>query len=275
MVNKGVILLHNLALGQYCPCNSIIHRLDPRTKFLTLIPLILATTFLKTAASRNIFIIVGLFFFLAFLVGLSKVPVTLFLRQLRPFIWIVGVTFILHAFLTDDTVGLKIPVIGFNIAYEGLYLGLFFGLRLLLIISFSLVLMFTTAPAEMTNGIEKLLRPLKRIGWKTDKYALMLGITLRFIPVLFEEGDRIRKAQISRGAHFEGSIYSRMHSLASIVIPLFISVFKRAEVLALALEARGYPGKGNRTYYRDLRLKLADLGAFFIVFIITSGVFLL
>lgn len=266
-----MILFNNLTLGQYYPCNSFIHRLDPRTKFLSLIPIILAAT-----ATRNIFILVGLFLFLAILVGLSKVPVAIFLRQIRLFIWIVGITFILHAFLTTGGTELvKIPFAGLKITSYGLYSGLFFGLRLLLIISFSLVMMFTTAPTEMTDGIEKMLRPLKRIGWQTDKYALMLGITLRFIPILFEEGDRIRKAQISRGAHFEGSIYSRMHSLASIVIPLFISVFKRADVLALALEARGYPGRGNRTYYRDLRFKLADLVAFIIVFVITTGVFLL
>jgi len=135
--------------------------------------------------------------------------------------------------------------------------------------------MFTTAPSEMTDGIEKMLRPLKRIGWQTDKYALMLGITLRFIPVLFEEGERIRKAQVSRGAHFGGKLRSKMHGLASIVVPLFISVFKRADVLALALEARGYPGKGNRTYFEDLRFRLGDVYAFVIVFVITGGAFLL
>ena len=170
-INKGVILLHNLTLGQYYPCNSFIHRLDPRTKFLTLIPIILAAT-----ATRNIFILAGLFLFLAILVGLSEVPVAMFLRQIRLFIWIVGITFILHAFLTTEgTVLVRIPFAGWKVTSYGLYSGLFFGLRLLLIISFSLVLMFTTAPTEMTNGIEKMLRPLKRIGWQTDKYALMLG----------------------------------------------------------------------------------------------------
>ena len=269
-VIKGGILLQNLTLGQYYPSKSLIHRLDPRTKLLTLLPIIIAIT-----VRQDFIILSGLLLFIVVLVGLSKVPAVLFLRQLRVFIWIVAITFLIHAFITQGTAVARIPVLGFGITSEGLIAGFYFGFRLLLVLSFSVLLMFTTAPTEFTDGMEKLLRPLNRVGLNTDKYAIMLGITLRFIPILFEEGERIRKAQRARGAHFGGSLIAKVRSLASIVLPLFISVFKRADALALALEARGFPSVGKRTYFKELRFHAADAGAFFVVFVITSGVFLL
>ncbi|GAF85303.1 unnamed protein product, partial [marine sediment metagenome] len=211
----------------------------------------------------------------AVLVWVSRVPVMLFLRQIKPFVWLMAVTVILHLFLTEGTTLYRLPYTGLTISREGVSLGLFFSLRLLLLIALSLVLMFTTAPTDMTDGFEDLLRPLRRIGVPTDRYALMLGISFRFIPILFEEADRIQKAQVSRGAHFGGNIISRMYNVASVVIPLFISVFHRAEALSLALEARGFTTGVRRTYYRELHFRRADIFAFFIVSIITAGVFIL
>ena len=263
-------MFQNITLGQYFPGNSLIHRLDPRTKFLTLIPIIIAVSL-----SRNVLILSGLLLFLTVIVTLSEVPVVQFLRQLRFFIWIVVFTMLIHPFVGGGEELLNLPLLGLSITSEGLYRGLFFGLRLLLLVSFSVLLMLTTSPSDLTDGIETLLRPLNRIGIQSGKFALMLGITLRFIPVLFEEGDRIRKAQTARGAQFEGSLRSRIHSLASIVIPLFISVINRSETLALALEIRGFSASRNRTYYNELKFQTADAGAFAVVLVIVSGVFLL
>jgi len=127
----------------------------------------------------------------------------------------------------------------------------------------------------MTDGLEKLLRPLKKIGLNPDRFAVMLGITLRFIPVLCEAGERIKKAQTARGVHFDGKIVSKVKNLAAVVIPMFISVFNRADSLAMALEARGYPGRGSRTYYNDLKYKTIDVFAAVIVVSIAWGTILL
>ena len=131
--------------------------------------------------------------------------------------------------------------------------------------------MFTTAPTDITDGFEKLLRPLQRLGVPSDRFAMMFGISFRFIPILFEEADRIQKAQIARGADFYGGILPRVRALAAVVVPLFISVFHRANALALALEARGYNSGVRRTYYRDLRLRKSDAVALFTVLLISLG----
>lgn len=268
--SRGVILLQNLTLGQYCPRKSLIHRLDPRTKFLTLIPIVIAVTLGQNFLTHLSFLV-----FLMVVIRLSKIPFAHFFRQLRIFFWIIIFTFFLHSFFGEGNPIFQIPIVGFSVTEEGVSKGLFFGLRLLLLISFSILVMLTTPPTDMTDGLEKLLRPLRKTGLKPDRFALMLGITLRFIPVLFEESDRIRKAQAARGVHFEGKIVSRIRNLASLVIPMFISVFNRADALAFALEARGYPGSGSRTYYNDLKFKTSDIIAAVTVISIASGTYLL
>ncbi|MFC1513580.1 energy-coupling factor transporter transmembrane component T family protein [candidate division KSB1 bacterium] len=263
-------MFQNLTLGQYYPANSFIHKLDPRTKFLTLVPIIVIITIVK-----NIFPLIAVFASLLLLIWMTKVPLSMYFRQVKIFLYVVIITFLFHIFLTEGNVLFSIPFVGWNITSEGLYLGAFFGSRLLLMVLFSLILMLTTMPTDLTDGIQKLFRPLKKIGFQTDKFALMLGITIRFIPILFEEAERIKKAQISRGATFEGGWYSKLQSLASIIIPLFISVFKRADALALALDARGYPGKHERTYFNDSAFRTPDLIAFVFVGFVAGGVIIL
>lgn len=261
--------MNNLTLGQYYACDSLIHRLDPRTKFITLVLLIVTIT-----VQHELYVLIGLFGFFSVIMGLSRVPPPVFFRQLRLFILIITLTFVLHAFITSGTAIFIVPLLGLDVTHEGISVGFYFGFRLFLAIAYSILFMFTTTPAQMTDGMEKLLRPLKKIGLHVDSYALMLGITLRFIPVLFEESDRIRKAQLARGARFEGSLASKLYALKSVVIPLFISVFKRADTLTRALEARGFPGK-KRTYYKDLRFSFGDTFAFIVVFLISAGAFVL
>ena len=258
-------MLHNFTLGQYYPETSLIHRLDPRTKFLTLLLLLCAVT-----VNQKPVILAGQFVILGVLIRLSRVPIVLYIRQLKPFIWLLGITIILHAFLREGTEVVNIPVINLTMTYEGIHLGIFFGLRLFVLIALSIILMFTTAPTDMADGFEKLLRPLNRFGLSTHQYALMLGISFRFIPILFDEADRIQKAQIARGADFSGNLVSRIKNTASVVIPLFISVFHRANALALALEARGFSNNRQRTYFRDLRFKRADWFSFICVIAITT-----
>ena len=185
--------MNNLTLGQYYACGSLIHRLDPRTKFITLVLLVVTIM-----VHHDLYVLIGLLGFFAVIMGLSRVPVEVFFRQLKLFVLIITLTFVLHAFITSGTVIFIVPFLGFDITQEGISVGFYFGFRLFLAISYSILFMFTTAPAEMTDGMGKLLRPLKKIGINVDSYALMLGITLRFIPVLFEESDRIRNAQIAR-----------------------------------------------------------------------------
>lgn len=263
-------MFQNLALGQYCPRKSLIHRLDPRTKFLSMIPIVIAIT-----VGRNFLTLLGFLVFLSIVIRLTNVPFAHFFRQLKIFVWIVIFTFFLHSFFGEGNPIFQIPLVGFAVTEDGVSKGLFFGLRLLLMISFSVIVMLTTSPTDMTDGLEKLLRPLKKAGLQPDRFALMLGITLRFIPVLFEESDRIKKAQTARGVHFDGKIVSRVKNLASVVIPMFISVFNRADSLAMALEARGYPGSGSRTYYNDLQYTTYDIFAAVIVLCISTGAFLL
>jgi len=262
-------LLQNLTLGQYCPGGSPVHRLDPRTKVLALIPVIVGITVKSSPVLLG-----GYSLFLAVLVLLSRVPFRLFVRQVKPFLWLIGLTLVLHALLTKGSVLFHLPVAGLAVSREGVYYGFLFGLRLLLLIAFSLLLMFTTAPTEMTDGIEKLMRPLKRIGLPADRYTLMLGISFRFIPILFEEAERIQKAQNARGADFEGNIIARIHHIGAVVIPLFISVFSRADALALALEARGFTIGVRRTHYHEMHFRLPDGIACIIVAALTTGVFL-
>ncbi len=262
--------MNNLTLGQYFTSDSPIHRLDPRTKLIALIPLIIILT-----VRRELFVLFGFLGFFLLLLALSRVPVAHFFRQLTFFLLIIGLTFILHSFIASGTVLFTIPVVGFDVTSEGVSIGFYFGFRLFIAISFSVLFMLTTAPMELTDGLEKMLRPLKKMGLNIDSYALMLGITLRFIPVLLEEGNRISKAQIARGAQLEGKLFARIHALSSVVIPLFISVFKRADTLAHALEVRGFPGSNARTYYKELRFRRRDITAFIVVFGISAGAFVL
>ena len=252
--------MHSLTLGQYYHCNSVIHRLDPRTKILTLIPMLIVLTMRQTGAVVGI--LAGM---LVFVLLLSRIPVQIVVKQMKFFLWLAVLTIIVHSFTTPGTVIYTIPFVKSTLSREGVINGLYFGLRLLLMVAFSVIVLLTTAPADLTDGVEKLLRPLRRIGIKADAVGLVFSIAMRFVPVLYEEGERIRLAQMARGAQFDGPVRVRLKAVASLVIPLFISVFKRAEALSYALQARGYPGSGNRTYYRDARFALSDGAAFFIV----------
>ena len=256
-------MIRDITLGQYYAGESVIHRLDPRIKIIGTI-LFIAELFI-------VHDFIGFAFCgaaLAIIVGVSKVPPSFILRGLKPILLIIIFTFCLNIFMVDGRV---IWQWGFlKITVEGLYTAAFMGLRLVLLIIGSSLLTLTTKPISLTDAIERLLRPLNRIGVPTHEIAMMMSIALRFIPTLLEETDKIMKAQQARGADFEsGNILSRAKSLIPILVPLFVSAFRIAQDLAMAMEARCYRGGKGRTRMHEMKFAGRDVAA-----MITLGVFL-
>lgn len=245
-------MIRDITLGQYYPGSSWIHRLDPRVKilgtFVFLISLFLVQDF-------GGFIIAGVF--LALCVAVAKVPVSFMLRGLKPIFIILLFTFTINMFMTRGTVLFSIGFL--SITREGVYNAVFMALRLVLLIMGSSVLTLTTKPISLTDGIEKLLKPFRKMGVPAHELAMMMTIALRFIPTLLEETDKIMKAQMARGADFEsGNLLQRAKALIPLLVPLFISAFRIASDLAMAMEARCYHGGDTRTRMNGMRLSKRD-----------------
>lgn len=239
-------MLTDITLGQYYPGNSCIHRLDPRTKILAVL-FYMVMVFLA-ASPLSYGILIG---FIVLGTALAKLPAGLLLRSIKPLWIIILLTMVIH-FITDP--GEVLWQWKFlTITKEGIVLGVKMSLRLVLLLLVSSLMTFTTSPIVLTDGIESLLRPFKKIGVPAHELAMMMTIALRFIPTLLEETDRIMKAQMSRGADFSsGNIMKRAKNMLPILIPLFISSFRRADELALAMEARCYRGGEGRTRMHEL-----------------------
>lgn len=254
-------MLRDITIGQYYPVDSMIHRLDPRVKILA--------TFIYIAALFIVkhFIAYGyVFFFLAGTILLSKVPFKYIIRGLKPLFIIIILTFAMNMFMTKGEIIYEIGPL--DITREGLRQAVFMGLRLILLIIGTSILTLTTSPIQLTDGIEKLLNPFKKIGVPAHELAMMMTIALRFIPTLLEETDKIMKAQMARGADFEsGNIIKRGKSLVPLLVPLFISAFRRADELAMAMEARCYRGGINRTRMKELSFHGRDFIASLITLI--------
>lgn len=243
----------SITLGQYIPGHSFLHRLDPRFKLAGLLILLAA---LFTARSFTGLALLGLL--AVGLAGHSAVPLSHLLRGIRPIFYIVLFTLVIYALLTPGGVVLLRlgPV---TIESTGLSEGLFVVLRLLLLVWFSLMVTLTTTPLAFTEAIEFFLRPLKLAGLPVSEIALIMTIALRFIPTLMEESQRIMRAQMARGADFEsGGFFRRAGNLIPLIVPLFISAFRRADELALAMEARGYRIGARRTRLRRLPVTWHD-----------------
>lgn len=245
-------MLTDITLGQYYPGNSCIHRLDPRTKILAVLFYMVMVFLAASPLSYGIliaFIVLG--------AALAKLPAGLLLRSIKPLWIIILLTMVIH-FVTDP--GEVLWQWKFlTITKEGIVLGVKMSLRLVLLLLVSSLMTFTTSPIVLTDGIESLLRPFKKIGVPAHELAMMMTIALRFIPTLLEETDRIMKAQMSRGADFSsGNIMKRAKNMLPILIPLFISSFRRADELALAMEARCYRGGEGRTRMHELAYGKGD-----------------
>ncbi len=199
--------------------------------------------------------------FLLLAVTLSRLPLLFLLRNLRPFVWLFSFTLLMHAFMTPGAALWRVPNADLVLTEEGLYMGLFFCCRLAVLVTAASLLTLTTAPMELTDGLERMMSPLRRFGFPAHELAMMVTIALRFIPVLVEEAERLRMAQMSRGADFGGNPVRRIRKLVPRLVPLFISAFSRADRLALAMESRCYRCGENRTSFRQLRFATRDLNA--------------
>lgn len=245
-------MIRDITLGQYYPEQSVIHRLDARTKILGTLLYIIEIFLVNSFAGFGLVILA-----LGVLIGISKVPVRFIFKGLKAVVFIILLTFVLNLFMFDGTVLWHWKFL--TITYEGLYRSCFMALRLILLIIGTSMLTLTTKPMELTDGLEKLLKPFKRFGLPSHEIALMMSIALRFIPTLLEETDKIMKAQQARGADFEsGSLIQRVKNMIPILIPLFVGSFRIAQDLALAMEARCYHGGVGRTRMKEIVFSRRD-----------------
>lgn len=257
-------MLRDITIGQYYPVGSIIHKLDPRFKILAVFAYIVALFMIDKIAVYGL--IAG---FIGLIILLSKVPIKFILRGLKPIFIIIIITFGINIFMTEGEVIYSLGPL--KITLEGLMTALFMVLRLIFLIVGTSILTLTTSPIQLTDGIERLLNPFKKIGVPAHELAMMMTIALRFIPTLLEETDKIMKAQMARGADFEsGNIVNRAKSLIPLLVPLFIGAFRRADDLAMAMEARCYRGGENRTRMKELRLHRRDFIASIIMVIFVA-----
>ncbi len=248
-------MLKNITIGQHFPGNSPLHKLDPRVKIISIFIFILSLFFINSFYPY--ILVVSL---IGFAIYSSKVPVMMILKGLKPILLLILITFTINVFMTKGEVLFNIGP--FYATKEGLIQAAFMALRLIFLIIGTSMLTLTTSPIALTDGIERLLSPLKRIGVPAHELAMMMTIALRFIPTLLEEADKIMKAQMARGADFEsGNVVSRAKSLVPLLVPLFISAFRRADELAMAMEARCYRGGENRTRMKELKIESRDIFA--------------
>lgn len=245
-------MIRDITLGQYYPEQSVIHRLDARTKILGTLLYIIELFLVNSFAGFGLVILA-----LGVLIGISKVPVRFIFRGLKAVVFIILLTFLLNLFMFDGTVLWHWKFL--TITYEGLYRSCFMALRLILLIIGTSMLTLTTKPMELTDGLEKLLKPFNRFGLPSHEIALMMSIALRFIPTLLEETDKIMKAQQARGADFEsGNLIQRVKNMIPILIPLFVGSFRIAQDLALAMEVRCYHGGVGRTRMKEIVFSRRD-----------------
>ena len=250
-------MLKDITLGQFFPGNSFVHRLDPRTKLILLAVYIVA---LFTATNWVSYAVV--LAFLGLSVAISKIPLKSIFNGMKPLMMILVFTGILNIFFTTGE-NVLVSFWGVTVYREGIIRAIFMVLRILMLISGTFLLTYTTSPIALTDALESLLSPLKKIGIPVHELSMMMCIALRFIPTLIEETDKIMCAQKARGADFEnGSIIDRAKALVPILVPLFISAFRRADELATAMECRCYHGDEGRTKMKLLRYKRNDFCAF-------------
>lgn len=250
-------MLKDITLGQYFPGQSFIHRLDPRTKLVVLVLYIVALFLAVGPASYGLMLA-----FLLTSICISKVPAKAFLRGMKPLVFILIFTGLLNLFFTQGETVL-VSFWRITITLEGVLRSIYMLLRILMLIAGTFLLTYTTSPIALTDGLESLLNPLKVIKVPVHELAMMMCIALRFIPTLIEETDKIMSAQKARGADFEtGKLMDRVKALVPILVPLFISAFRRADELATAMECRCYHGGEGRTKMKLLRYKRHDFEAY-------------
>lgn len=263
-------MIRDITIGQYYPAKSPIHRLDPRVKLIATL-LYLISLFLFSSIPG--YLVTTLF--LICVIRISRVPLSYIVKGLKPVVMLLMITVLFNLFLTRQGNVLFHAWI-FTITEGGLRTAVYMAIRLIYLIIGSSMMTFTTTPNELTDGIEAVLHPLNKVRVPVHEIAMMMSIALRFIPILLEETDKIMKAQQARGADFEsGNILQRAKSMVPILVPLFVSAFRRANDLAMAMEARCYRGGEGRTKMKPLRYKGRDYTAYIVVIIYLVAVVLI
>ncbi len=253
-------MLKDISIGKYYAANSFVHKLDPRLKIISTFAFLIYLFFFNSLISLCLSSLL-----LLFIIKVSKVPLSYFIRGLKPLIFIIIFTSIINLFMTDGRIIFKFYFL--KVSYEGILKTVFVSLRLVLLIIASTVMTFTTTQLSLTYAIEALLNPLKAIKVPAHEIAMMMGIALRFIPTLIDESDKIVKAQMARGAEFDSkNILKKAKSFLPLLVPIFVSSFKRAVDLAMAMEARCYRGAEGRTRLKNLKYTKNDAySAYFII----------
>lgn len=252
-------MIRDITLGQYYQTDSIVHRLDPRVKIAATLVFICSLFVVNQAAGYIVAVL-----FLAAAIRLSHVPFRFMMRGMRAILFLLLITFFFNLFLTPGEA--VVHVWKLTITREGVSLAVKMAVRLSLLIIGSSVMTLTTTPNNLTDGLEKMLKPLQKLRVPVHEVAMMMSIALRFIPILLEETDKIMKAQMARGASFdEGNLIQKAKSMVPLLVPLFISAFRRANDLAMAMEARCYRGGEGRTKMKPLQYRRRDYAAYLIL----------
>ena len=260
-------MLKDITLGQYFPGNTVIHRLDPRTKLIFVLLYTIALFNAKGWAANGVMIAVTLLS-----MAISHISLKNIFKGLKPMMFIIALTALLNLFYTQGT-----PIReGWIITWEGIERSVKMMLRITLLITGTFLLTYTTSPMALTDGLERLMNPLKKLHVPVHEMTLMMSMALRFIPTLIEETDKIMSAQKARGADFEtGNLIERAKALLPILVPLFVSAFRRADELAVAMESRCYHGGEGRTRLKQLHFTGIDFVALFLGLLLVAGIFVL
>lgn len=252
-------MLREITLGQYYPADSVIHKLDPRVKLAATMVFIISLF-----AFRSVEAYLGITLFLAAVIRISRVPFRFMVKGLKSIIMLLMITVIFNLFLTRGTPVFHVWIL--TVTKEGIAMALSMAVRLIYLIIGSSVMTLTTTPNDLTDGLEKALGPMRKIHVPVHEIAMIMSIALRFIPILLEETDKIMKAQMARGADFEsGNLIQKAKNMVPLLVPLFISAFRRANDLAMAMEARGYHGGEGRTKMKPLVYRRRDKTAYLLL----------
>lgn len=258
-----------LIIGQYVPGNSLIHKLDPRSKITIIFFFVFVVFFANTVLSYGILTLFALASMFT-----TRIPIRYIVKGLTPVWFLIVFTFFLHLFVTKEGTVL-FEILSFKVYSGALIQGFAISMRFFLLILVTSLLTLTTTPIEITDAIEDLLHPLKKIKFPVHELALMMSISLRFIPTLMQETEKISRAQASRGVDFRtGKIKERVKAVVPLLVPLFVSAFKRAEELAMAMEARGYQGGEGRTKLRELKIEKRDIAIYLLFVCVVAGLLL-
>ena len=262
-------MLKDITLGQYFPGSTIVHRLDPRTKLIAVVLYIVALFTANNVSSTALVLLM-----LVLCVALSKIRPSALFKGLKPLLFIILLTAFLNVFYSTGTVIAQWWI--FKITREGLRRAILMVLRIMMLVSGTFLLTYTTSPLQLTDGLEQLMAPLKKLRFPVHELAMMMSIALRFIPTLIEETDKIMSAQKARGADFDsGSLIHRAKALLPVLVPLFVSAFRRADELATAMECRCYHGGEGRTRMKVLTMQRADYLALLLWCLVVAAVILL